>query len=83
MAIANGRPSITACLTAMSQARRLGGPVNGSVFEAGALEHGGRRAAIWDGLEPRPGAWRAAVPRPAVLPRYPVVTHRGGYPDGS
>jgi DNA-binding MarR family transcriptional regulator len=54
-----------------------------AALEAIAAERDGRRAAIWDGLEPGPDNWRAAVPRPAVLPHYPVVTHRGGYPDGS
>jgi methyltransferase (TIGR00027 family) len=33
--------------------------------------------------EPYPDGWRARVPRPAVLPHYPAVLHRGGYPDGS
>ena len=33
--------------------------------------------------EPYPDGWRAAVPRPETLPHYPVVLHRGGYPDGS
>ncbi|HXL91875.1 MAG TPA: SAM-dependent methyltransferase [Streptosporangiaceae bacterium] len=33
--------------------------------------------------EPYPDGWRASVRRPAVLPHYPVVLHRGGYPDGS
>jgi hypothetical protein len=35
------------------------------------------------GLEPPPRGWRAAVPKPERLPRFPLVTHRGGYPDGS
>ena len=36
------------------------------------------------GLEPYPDNWRAAVaPAPATLPHYPMVLHRGGYPDGS
>jgi DNA-binding MarR family transcriptional regulator len=30
-----------------------------------------------------PGGWRASVPRPATLPHFPMVLHRGGYPDGS
>jgi methyltransferase (TIGR00027 family) len=34
-------------------------------------------------LEPYPGNWRAAVRRPVILPAYPMVLHRGGYPDGS
>jgi DNA-binding MarR family transcriptional regulator len=35
------------------------------------------------GLEPYPGNWRASRPRPEALPFYPMVLHRGGYPDGS
>jgi len=27
--------------------------------------------------------WRAKFRRPEVLPHYPMVLHRGGYPDGS
>ena len=35
------------------------------------------------GLEPYPDGWRAKAGRPGVLPHYPMVLHRGGYPDGS
>ena len=35
------------------------------------------------GMEPYPENWRAAVRMPEVLPQYPMVLHRGGYPDGS
>ena len=35
------------------------------------------------GLEPSEGNWRASLRRPATLPHYPMVLHRGGYPDGS
>jgi hypothetical protein len=35
------------------------------------------------GLEPSDGNWRASVRRPETLPHYPMVLHRGGYPDGS
>jgi DNA-binding MarR family transcriptional regulator len=35
------------------------------------------------GLTPYPDNWRARTPRPATLPHYPMVLHRGGYPDGS
>lgn len=41
------------------------------------------RSALFDGLEPYAGGWRASVPRPEVLPHYPMVLHRGGFPDGS
>jgi len=54
------------------------------------LEH----AELAHGLEPHPGGWRASGgyvertramvkdPR-AALPHYPMVLHRGGWPDGS
>ncbi len=36
------------------------------------------------GLSPYPDNWRAGVrQRPTMLPHYPMVLHRGGYPDGS
>jgi hypothetical protein len=38
---------------------------------------------LFQGLEPYPDGWRAMVRRPKVLPHFPMVLHRGGYPDGS
>ena len=35
------------------------------------------------GLSTYPDGWRASVPPPETLPHYPMVLHRGGYPDGS
>ncbi len=35
------------------------------------------------GLEPYPEGWRAAVRKPETLPHFPMVLHRGGFPDGS
>ncbi len=35
------------------------------------------------GLAPDPANWRAGVSRPETLPHYPLVLHRGGFPDGS
>jgi DNA-binding MarR family transcriptional regulator len=35
------------------------------------------------GLKPYTDGWRAAVREPETLPHYPMVLHRGGYPDGS
>jgi DNA-binding MarR family transcriptional regulator len=34
-------------------------------------------------LEPPPGAWRAQLPGAETLPHFPMVLHRGGFPDGS
>ena len=36
-----------------------------------------------DALVPHADSWRARVRRPDTLPHYPMVLHRGGYPDGS
>lgn len=35
------------------------------------------------GLAPRPDNWRSRVRAPETLPHYPMVLHRGAYPDGS
>jgi DNA-binding MarR family transcriptional regulator len=35
------------------------------------------------GLTPHEEGWRASAPKPDTLPHYPMVLHRGGYPDGS
>ena len=43
----------------------------------------GRPPLLSGGLEPYPDNWRASVRRPATLPHFPIVLHRGGYPDGS
>jgi DNA-binding MarR family transcriptional regulator len=32
---------------------------------------------------PYPDGWRAAVRKPDTLPHFPMVLHRGGFPDGS
>jgi DNA-binding MarR family transcriptional regulator len=42
-----------------------------------------QRSPLWRGLKPPPTGWRASVREPDCLPHYPLVTHRGGYPDGS
>jgi DNA-binding MarR family transcriptional regulator len=38
---------------------------------------------LFRGLEPYPDGWRASVRKPDTLPHYPMVLHRGGFPDGS
>lgn len=38
---------------------------------------------LMQSIEPYPDGWRAAVARPRTLPHFPMVLHRGGYPDGS
>ena len=43
----------------------------------------GEPVPLLGGLEPYPDNWRAAIRPPAILPHYPMVLHRGGFPDGS
>jgi DNA-binding MarR family transcriptional regulator len=38
---------------------------------------------VFQGLIPYPDGWRASVRKPETLPHYPMVLHRGGFPDGS
>jgi DNA-binding MarR family transcriptional regulator len=38
---------------------------------------------LFECLTPHPGGWRAAIRPPKTLPHFPMVLHRGGYPDGS
>ncbi len=40
-------------------------------------------ALLLQGMTPYPDGWRAQVRAREVLPHYPVVSHRGGFPDGS
>jgi len=40
-------------------------------------------ARLLDGIEPHPDGWRAQVRRATALPHQPLVTARGGFPDGS
>jgi DNA-binding MarR family transcriptional regulator len=41
------------------------------------------QAPLFAGLEPHPDNWRARVPKPQTLPHFPMILHRGGFPDGS
>jgi hypothetical protein len=48
------------------------------------LGNSGRdQTELLKGTEASKGCWRAATPRPKTLPWFPMVLHRGGYPDGS
>jgi DNA-binding MarR family transcriptional regulator len=35
------------------------------------------------GLQPHPTGWRAKLPPLQTLPHFPMILHRGGYPDGA
>jgi DNA-binding MarR family transcriptional regulator len=60
--------------------RRFGKPAIRALHEA---LHPFAGESLFRGMEPYPEGWRASVRRPTVLPHYPMVLHRGGYPDGS
>ena len=51
--------------------------------EALAVGAHGQPPPLFQALEPYPDNWRASVRQPGTLPHYPMVLHRGGYPDGS
>jgi DNA-binding MarR family transcriptional regulator len=41
------------------------------------------QSPLFQGLVSYPDGWRASVPKPETLPHFPMVLHRGGFPDGS
>jgi DNA-binding MarR family transcriptional regulator len=41
------------------------------------------RDGLFLGLSTYPDGWRASLRQPDTLPHFPMVTHRGGFPDGS
>jgi hypothetical protein len=43
----------------------------------------GGRPPLFAAIEPYPNGWRAAGRGRERLPHFPVVLHRGGFPDGS
>ena len=61
------------------------GPVGGlrDALQQLAADDGDGCPRLFFGLEPYPDGWRASVRRPRTLPHYPMVLHRGGFPDGS
>jgi hypothetical protein len=54
-----------------------------TALESVVGEPDGQPSRVLEGLTPYPDGWRASVPAPGILPYFPVVLHRGGYPDGS
>lgn len=48
---------------------------------AGTSHHADPR--LLEGARAHPDGWRAQLPAPHELPHYPMVSHRGGFPDGS
>lgn len=41
------------------------------------------RSPLFQCTEPYPEGWRASLRQPSTLPHFPMVLHRGGFPDGS
>jgi DNA-binding MarR family transcriptional regulator len=65
---------------------RFGGNAVSSLresLERLACENSGQNPSLFRGLEPYPDGWRASFPKLEALPHYPMVLHRGGFPDGS
>ena len=54
-----------------------------SALERIAAADANGEPALRKGLAPYPDCWRASLPPLAGLPRFPMVSHRGGFPDGS
>ena len=67
------------------QERFTGGTISALRLPLEALANApdGVPPPLFQALEPYPDNWRAQVRRPGILPYYPMVLHRGGYPDGS
>jgi hypothetical protein len=65
--------------------RYAGGTVSAlrQALETLATAPDGQPPPLFGALEPYPDNWRAHVRPPDILPHYPMVLHRGGYPDGS
>lgn len=54
-----------------------------SALERIAEQQSAGRSLLLVGTDPLPNGWRAKVPTPNCLPDFPMVSHRGGFPDGS
>lgn len=66
--------------------KRFGGGVVGDLraaLEAIVVSDRLTESRLAAGLVPPPDGWRRAVKTPDTLPHFPMVLHRGGYPDGA
>jgi DNA-binding MarR family transcriptional regulator len=64
--------------------RRLRGALEALVRAEGAeLDANGNASLLYAAIKPHAEGWRARVKTPRTLPHFPMVLHRGGYPDGS
>jgi DNA-binding MarR family transcriptional regulator len=63
---------------------RYGPDVTGALRESLETLGGDPRGSrLLHGIPPFPEGWRASAPKVETLPHFPMVLHRGGYPDGS
>jgi methyltransferase (TIGR00027 family) len=76
---------LTAAIERRWQARFGAGAIGAlrRPLEALATGSGDEPPPLFQALRPYPDNWRAGTRPPASLPHYPMVLHRGGYPDGS
>ncbi len=51
--------------------------------EGAEPDENGNASLLFVGMKPHATGWRARVKTPKTLPHFPMVLHRGGYPDGS
>lgn len=65
--------------------RRFGEPLRAlrSQLHQIAGDGSAKSSPLFAGLKPSPGGWRSKIPAIKVLPDFPMVLHRGGWPDGS
>lgn len=54
-----------------------------AVLEELAGKPGAEPPPLMAGLRAHSDCWRASLPAPETLPHYPMILHRGGFPDGS
>jgi DNA-binding MarR family transcriptional regulator len=83
-----GREAHGACAAAAATAERAWEERFGVAALRAALEGlvgtgEAGRSPLLDGMPTSPEGWRATLPPRTVLPHYPMVSHRGGFPDGS
>ncbi len=63
---------------------RYGADVTGTLRESlEAVGGDSRGSRLLGGIPPFPEGWRASGRKAETLPHFPMVLHRGGYPDGS
>lgn len=63
---------------------RYGAGVTGALRDSLETLGGDTRGSrLLQGIPPFPEGWRARMPKAETLPHFPMVLHRGGYPDGS